>query len=220
MATSHHFLTSLHCSTVAFCCLRPDFLMRVFSRLFLRGLTRWTGIRAGLAGVIAAVIAGALLLPGASAVAQTISTSPAAAVTALLPPAHPLLGLWQSTVAVPATPSTPAAQAANDANNQSKGKACRETLDYRASQIRLGTSASEITRATFTVALSPSRAGFYRLSETILASNGNADCAGDLHAASDETRVQFVQFSPRQDRFIICKDESLAACFGPFDRQR
>ena len=217
MATSHHVLASLPCSTVAFCCLRPDFLMRLSSRLFLRGPIRWTGSCAGLARVIAAVIAGALILPGANAVAQTISTSPAATVTALLPPAHPLLGLWQSTVAVPATP---AAQAASDANNPPKTKACRETLDYRASHIRLGTSASEITRATFTVALSPSRAGFYRLSETTLASNGNADCAGDLHAASDETRVQFVQFSPRQDRFIICKDESLAACFGPFDRQR
>ena len=185
--------------------------MRLAYSLFSCLLTRWTSARVGLTPALAAVLA--LMLPGAHAVAQTTAAMPAVASTAPLPSGHPMLGLWQSTVVIPA------ADASRDVNSQTTSRTCRETLDYRAHHIRLGTSAQEITRAAFTVSPGPSQAGFYRLSETLLASNGRTDCAGDLHAVSDDTAVYFVQFSPKHDQFVLCKSESLVSCFGPFRRQ-
>lgn len=180
--------------------MRPISLVRA---LFGAQITQhgWAGL----------CVAAALVWPVAPAWAQTAAATP-------LPAWHPLVGLWQSVVRVPS--------AAPDGDTPGKGapgksapKACRETLDYRANRIRLGTSGQEITRSAFTVTPGKSAAGFYRLSDTVLASNGKADCAGDVHAATDDTTVRFVQFSPQRDQFIVCKDESLAACFGPFRRQ-
>ena len=125
-----------------------------------------------------------------------------------VPAAHPLLGMWRA--------STPTAK---ETDKGSTFTSCEETLDYRASHVRLGTSGKEITRATFTVSEVPATTGFYTLTETFLASNGNPDCAGDLHGPSDDTPTRFVQFSPRRDQFIVCKAASLTACFGPFKRQ-
>lgn len=147
------------------------------------------------------LLCAALLLHAAATFAQ----SAASAIT--VPKAHPILGVWQSSVQVAA------------AGGKSATRACPETLDYRASNIRLGTSGKEITRATFTIGNTATKTGFYRLTETVLASNGKPDCAGDVHEAKDDTEVRFIQFSPKRDQFIVCRAESLAECFGPFARQ-
>ena len=149
----------------------------------------------------------------AAALAQPLTVAAARTENAIESTAvHPVVGLWQSAV-------TLSAPSDGGADHKNAAKTCRETLDYRVNHIRLGTSGKEITRASFDVSAGPSAAGFYRLTETELASNAKADCAGDLHAATDDPSVRFLQFSPQRDRFIVCKAESLAACFGPFKRQ-
>lgn len=151
----------------------------------------------------------------ASVAAALILTLPAVAAVSKVDPAsklaanQPLVGLWQSVIQ----------SQGGVAPNKGGATTCRETLDYRVNHIRLGASGKEITRATFDVSATPSAAGFYRVTETVLASNGKVDCAGDVHAATDNTVVRFFQFSPKHDQFIVCKSESLAACFGPFVRQ-
>lgn len=119
------------------------------------------------------------------------STIPAA------PAQHPLVGSWAW--ALP-------------------GKQCTETLQYRANGTRQGKSGEEVTQSSYEVSPVPSLLGFYRLVETVTEANGKRDCSGDLHEASSEPVTRFIQFSPKRDQLIVCKEEELKACFGPLKR--
>jgi hypothetical protein len=129
------------------------------------------------------------------AAAQTAKPTPPAPASA--PSPQPLVGTWSWTLA---------------------GKACTETWQYSAKGTRLNTSGEEVTRGDYEISAAPSAQGFYRLTDTVTDSNGKRDCSGDLHEASDPPVVRFIQFSPKQDQFIVCKAESLQACFGPLKR--
>ena len=98
------------------------------------------------------------------------------------------------------------------------GKACTETLDYRTGGKRLGSSGEEVLESAFKVTPLPGLLGFYRLVETVTQSNGKPDCAGDLHEASGNSVTRFIQLSPKLDQMIVCREESLKACFGPLKR--
>ncbi|CAN7227911.1 hypothetical protein [Polaromonas sp. LjRoot131] len=130
--------------------------------------------------------------------AQAQSARPApAAKPAGAAAAHPLVGTWSWTL---------------------PGKQCTETWQYRADGRRLGTSGEEVTQGDYQVSAKPTTTGFYPLTETVTGSNGKRDCSGDLHADGDESVIRFIQFSPKQDQFIVCKAASLEACFGPLKR--
>lgn len=122
-----------------------------------------------------------------------LSASPAAATQ------HPLAGRWAWTL---------------------PGKSCAETLAYSAGTngTRQGSSGEEVTQSRYDVSAMPSLLGFYRLTETVTQSNAKPDCSGDLHEATGEPVTRFVQFSPKKDQLIVCKEESLQACFGPLKR--
>ena len=122
-----------------------------------------------------------------------------AADPAVAPPSgtHPISGQWTWTL---------------------PGKACTETLQYRTSGKRHGSSGEEVIESEFQIAAMPSLLGFYRLVETVTQSNGKPDCAGDLHEASGNSVTRFIQLSPRLDQMIVCREESLKACFGPLKR--
>ena len=146
----------------------------------------------------------ALLCGAATAHAAGLPAEPAAgtastaASAAAAPPAvHPLTGRWRWTL---------------------PGKACTESLDYRADGTLQGRSGEEATQGRYSVSPMPSVPGFYRLTQTVVESNGKADCAGDLHAPDDAPLTRFIQFSPRQDQLIVCREASLKACFGPLQR--
>lgn len=127
--------------------------------------------------------------------AQTASPAPAAPPTKAT--AHPLVGTWSWTL---------------------PGKTCTETWQYHADGRRLGTSGEEVTQGDYQVPLKPTTTGFYPVTETLTSSNGKRDCSGDLHVEGDESVIRFIQFSPKQDQFIVCKAASLEACFGPLKR--
>lgn len=114
------------------------------------------------------------------------------------PPAgHPITGQWTWTL---------------------PGTKCSETLQYRADGTRSGSSGDEVTEGNFQITPKPSLLGFYRLHESLGKANGKPDCAGDLHEAGADSPVRFVQFSPKLDLLIVCKAESLKACYGPLRR--
>ena len=136
----------------------------------------------------------AALLSGLAA-AQTPQPATSASAAATAP--HPLVGTWSWTL---------------------PGKQCTETWQYRADGRRLGTSGEEVTQGNYQIPAKPMTTGFYPLAETVTNSNGKRDCSGDLHADGDESMMRFIQFSPRQDQFIVCKAASLEACFGPLKR--
>ena len=110
---------------------------------------------------------------------------------------HPLTGSWSWTL---------------------PGKSCTEQLHYRANGTRQGSSGEETTKSSYEVTALPSLMAFYRLSETVTDSNGKRDCSGDLHNATGEPVIRFIQFSPKKDQLIICREETLKACFGPLKR--
>jgi hypothetical protein len=99
-----------------------------------------------------------------------------------------------------------------------QGKACTETYQYRANGSRAGSSGEEVVQGSYDIAPLPSLLGFYRLVETVTTANAKRDCSGDLHEASDLPVTRFIQFNPKRDQVIICKAESLQACFGPLKR--
>ena len=99
-----------------------------------------------------------------------------------------------------------------------QGKACSESNDYRANGSRAGSSGAEVIQGSYEIAPLPSLLGFYRLVETVTTTNAKRDCSGDLHEASDPPVTRFIQFNPKRDQFIICKAESLQACFGPMKK--
>lgn len=113
------------------------------------------------------------------------------------PASHPLTGTWTWTL---------------------PGKSCLETWQYSANGTRQVSSDDEVTQADYAVPSRPSLLGFYRLVETVTQSNGKPDCAGDLHEASGDSVTHFIQLSPKLDQMIVCKEESLKACFGPLKR--
>ena len=129
--------------------------------------------------------------------AMTINATAADPTVTQARAAHPLTGKWTWTL---------------------PGKACTETVHFRADGKRVGTSGEEVIESEFQVTPMPSLLGFYRLNETLTLANGKRDCAGDLHVAGDESTTRFMQFSPKKDQLIVCKTESLQACYGPLRR--
>jgi hypothetical protein len=125
------------------------------------------------------------------ACAQAAGPQPGAAAP------HPVTGIWSWTL---------------------PGKPCTETLHYRADGTSTGKSGEETTQGRYDISALPSLLGFYRIAETTTEANGKRDCSGDLHEVSGEPVVRFIQLSPKRDQLIVCKAESLQACFGPLKR--
>lgn len=115
----------------------------------------------------------------------------------LSPEKHPLTAVWSWTL---------------------PGKQCKEVLEYVSDGTRTSTSGEEVTRSRYSVTSVPSLLGFYKVSETVVETNGKPDCAGDVHEISGKPVTRFIQLSPKKDQLIMCKEESLKACFGPLNR--
>jgi hypothetical protein len=150
--------------------------------------------RALTGALLAALFSGLAAAQGLKPSPSIVAPGPSSAATAAV---HPLVGTWSWTL---------------------PGKQCTETWQYRADGRRLNTSGEEVTQGDYQVPPKPTTTGFYPLTETVTGSNGKRDCSGDLHTDGDESVIRFIQFSPKQDQFIVCKAASLEACFGPLKR--
>ncbi|RZJ25057.1 MAG: hypothetical protein EOO54_07525 [Haliea sp.] len=148
--------------------------------------------RAGLARPINKAFLPALLavaLTGASATSRAAGEASTAA--------HPIAGVWSWTLF--------------------DGK-CTETRQYRGNGTVLSTSGEAVVEGTYQVTPQASEKGFYTITERVVRENGKADCYGDEPGDAGEGQVRHVQFSPARDRMIVCRDESLQACYGPLVR--
>ena len=95
------------------------------------------------------------------------------------------------------------------------GGKCVETFQYRTTNTMLNTSGEAVSEWRYTVTPNANDKGFYELVETSVTSNGKKDCSGDTLQDSGVVNIRFVQFSPARDLILICREPSLAACFGP-----
>ncbi|WP_338848988.1 hypothetical protein V8J88_08575 [Massilia sp. W12] len=112
---------------------------------------------------------------------------------------HPILGSWVLPIEHP------------------RHGECLETYYFRADGTTLVTSAEEVAETVFEISPKPSRAGFYRWSEKLVKDNGKKDCSGKVSRVGSES-VSYIRFLEDGERFIVCQEESLRACFGPFYR--
>jgi hypothetical protein len=110
--------------------------------------------------------------------------------------AHPLLGIW--ILAIPQL-------------------GCSETYHFRGDGTTLVKSAEEVSESEFTVAEKPSAKGFYKLDDKIVKDNGKQDCSGEIMKPGTRA-TNYIRFHPSGARFVMCRDETMEACIGPFER--
>ena len=109
---------------------------------------------------------------------------------------HPIVGTWRFFV---------------------PGGSCTETYRFRADGTSHVTSAEEVAESVFEISHKPSQKGFYLWVDTIVKDNGKKDCAGQITDVGRKT-TNYIRFDPSGQRLIVCRAESLEACFGPLRR--
>ena len=109
---------------------------------------------------------------------------------------HPLLGIWILTI---------------------PQLGCSETYHFRGDGTTLVKSAEEVSESEFTVAEQPSAKGVYKLEDKIVKDNGKQDCSGEVMKPGTRA-TNYIRFHPSGARFVMCQNETMEACIGPFER--
>ncbi|MFC0250273.1 hypothetical protein [Massilia consociata] len=113
------------------------------------------------------------------------------------PPAdHPILGIWKLSL---------------------PDLGCSETYRFRADGTTLVTSAEEVSESVYRIPAKPSAKGFYRLEDRIVKDNGKKDCSGAIMKVGT-TATNYIRFHPSGAIFLMCADETMNTCIGPFER--
>jgi len=115
---------------------------------------------------------------------------------ASLPANHPIIGTW--VIQVP-------------------GTRCSETYTFKEDGTKVAKSADEVGESTFVVSATPSPAGYYKLTDTVVASNGKLDCSFQSTPVGDTVSV-FLRFEQSANAFSFCPREAPESCIGPFKR--
>jgi len=133
-----------------------------------------------------------LLLLAASAAlhAQPIQATP-------LAPRHPLIGVWR--LDIPGSP-------------------CRESYDIRPDGTMNVTSGSQAASTVFEMSPEPSPKGFYRWTDRIVKDNGQPDCMGSIMQVGHEA-TNYILLDPSKRQFMLCAQEALNRCVGPFRKE-
>jgi hypothetical protein len=137
-----------------------------------------------------------LLVLSTSLLAAALPGQAAPASAATPSASHPLLGIW--VLSIPQL-------------------GCSETYHFRGDGTTLVKSAAEVSESEFTVAEQPSVKGFYKLEDRIVKDNGKQDCSGEVMQIGTRA-TNYLRFHPSGARFVMCRDESMEACIGPFER--
>ena len=111
-------------------------------------------------------------------------------------PGHPILGIWE--LRVPEV-------------------GCTETYRFRADGTSLVTSRQEVSESEYHVPAQPDAKGFYVLDDRVVRNNGKQDCAGETVKVGAAVR-NYLRFHPSGDMFLMCFQETLGSCIGPFRR--
>ena len=113
-------------------------------------------------------------------------------------PDHPILGTWIFLV---------------------PGTNCHETYYVRPNGTTLVTSGEEVTESVYEIDDTAGAKGFFRTTDQIVKGNGKKDCAGAITPVGQKT-TNYIRFDSSGDVMIMCRDESMKACFGPLRRVR
>ncbi len=109
---------------------------------------------------------------------------------------HPMIGAWQITL---------------------PDGSCREIYRIRSDGTSIVTSGEEISESEFVISDKPSPKGFFKWVDTIKKDNGKKDCLGEITKVGQQA-TNYVLFHPSGDGFLICQEENVDTCVGPFLR--
>jgi hypothetical protein len=109
---------------------------------------------------------------------------------------HPILGIWQLRV---------------------PDAACTETYRFRGDGTSLVTSRQEVSESEYHVPAQPDAKGFYALDDRVVKNNGKEDCSGETGKVGAAVR-NYLRFHPSGDMFLMCFQETMGSCIGPFRR--
>lgn len=137
------------------------------------------------------VPAGLLILTSLLAAAPAVQSAPPAPAAS-----HPILGIWKLSL---------------------PDLGCSETYRFRGDGTTLVTSAEEVSESEYRIPDKPSAKGFYKLEDRIVKDNGKKDCSGAIMKVGTRA-INFVRFHPSGTLFLMCSDETMQACIGPFER--
>ncbi|MGY0194723.1 hypothetical protein ACWA7J_06565 [Leptothrix sp. BB-4] len=113
-----------------------------------------------------------------------------------LPFDHPLIGAWR--IDVP-------------------GTGCHEVYTINPDGTTAVTSGQQAAESEFVIDVKPSPRGFYKWVDKLVKDNGLPDCMGSVMTVGHEA-TNFIIVHPSRPEFLMCSDESLSACIGPFRR--
>ena len=114
------------------------------------------------------------------------------------PPEHFILGTWQFEV---------------------PGTHCTETHIYLRNGTRHATSGREVLVSKFTLSARAGVGGYYELTDTVVAANGQPDCSGGVTNVGATSTV-YVAFMAPGDAMLQCREASFKNCYGPLKRVR
>jgi hypothetical protein len=109
---------------------------------------------------------------------------------------HPFLGTWAFVV---------------------PGTNCQETYYIRPNGTTLVTSGDEVIESVYEVDDEAGAKGFFKFTDQVVKGNGRKDCSGEVTPVGQKT-TNYLRFNPSGDVLIMCRDESMNACFGPMRR--
>jgi hypothetical protein len=109
---------------------------------------------------------------------------------------HPLLGIWKLRL---------------------PDSTCTETYRFRADGTSLVTSRLEVSESEYRVPAQPDAKGFYLLEDRVVKNNGKVDCSGNTGEVGAAVR-NYLKFHPSGNMFLLCFQESMGSCIGPFRR--
>ena len=128
-------------------------------------------------------------------IAAAIVFASASCLADSLPTDHPIVGTWE--IRVP-------------------GTTCTETYEFRADGTKIAKSAEEVNESKFVISATPSSDGYYKLTDTVVSSNGKPDCSGQSTPVGDKVSV-YLRFE-EPNAFSFCPHEAADRCIGPFKR--
>jgi hypothetical protein len=94
---------------------------------------------------------------------------------------------------------------------------CFEVYRFRGDGTSIVTSAEEVSESEFKIPAEPSAKGFYKLEDKVVKDNGKKDCAGQVMKVGTRA-TNYLRFHPSGVLFLMCADESMNSCIGPFER--
>ncbi|WP_417069661.1 hypothetical protein [Niveibacterium terrae] len=120
--------------------------------------------------------------------------APAASFAEPLRDDHPLIGEWKLTL---------------------PGGACEEIYRIHKDGTMRVSSAEEESESVFRISDRFSANGYFRWDDKVVKSNGKKDCTGEATPVGDEA-TNYIFLDPSWKMFLLCSEEKLTHCIGPF----